>query len=75
MAISLFAAIAFGFAGSGFAPHVPVLSFGLLVATWLTSAAVFDCYDLRVAARVRDSLPLRRGLSSRPRSFTSPSNW
>src|SRR5439155_2060896 len=57
MALSLFAAIAFGFAGSGFAPHVPVLSFGLLVATWLTSAAVFDCYDLRVAARVRDSLP------------------
>ena len=56
MATSLAAVIALGITGPGVQPHVPLVSLALLEAIWLISAAVFDCYDSRVAARVQDSV-------------------
>jgi exopolysaccharide biosynthesis polyprenyl glycosylphosphotransferase len=53
--ISLFVPTALGIASSSTLPNAPVISFALLLTIWTISAAVFDCYDPRVAARASES--------------------
>ena len=54
IAISLSVAVVFGIAGYDPLPNGPI-SFALLLAIWTVSAAVFDCYDPRVAGRAWDT--------------------
>lgn len=55
IAISLSTAVVLGMAGSDALLNGPI-SFALFLAIWTISAAVFDCYEPRIAARVWDTL-------------------
>jgi exopolysaccharide biosynthesis polyprenyl glycosylphosphotransferase len=55
IAISLSAAVLVGMAGSDTVANGPI-SFALFVAIWTINAAVFDCYEPRIAARAWDTL-------------------
>jgi exopolysaccharide biosynthesis polyprenyl glycosylphosphotransferase len=55
IATSLVVPIALGVAGSSTLPNAPVISFTLLLTIWTISAAVFDCYDPRVAGNTSQS--------------------
>jgi exopolysaccharide biosynthesis polyprenyl glycosylphosphotransferase len=51
IATSLLVPMALGLGGTSPAPNAPLVSFGVLLIIWTISAAVFDCYDPRVAGR------------------------
>jgi exopolysaccharide biosynthesis polyprenyl glycosylphosphotransferase len=55
IATSLLVPIALGLGGSSDLPAAPVVSFAVLLCIWTISAAVFDCYDPRVAARASET--------------------
>jgi exopolysaccharide biosynthesis polyprenyl glycosylphosphotransferase len=55
IATCLFVPIALGIAGSSTLPNAPFISFALLLTIWTISAAVFDCYDPRVAGSASET--------------------
>jgi exopolysaccharide biosynthesis polyprenyl glycosylphosphotransferase len=55
IATSLLVPSALGLGGSSTLPGAPVVSFAVLLGIWTISAAVFDCYDPRVAARASET--------------------